>query len=323
MSADTQPPTSDRHRPGGPPIKRSHTWRALGDHQRKAIIRYGIFTSVVLVLFGKVLLGMVELALSVDLHSHILLIPFVSAYLLWIRRDMLPAELRAAPGIATLFFMLTSAAWGSSALWRLEGVDYLALKAVSVVGFLIGGGFLFLGRAWMNAAAFPVTFLFFAIPLPDALVHALETGSRLASSEAADLFFSMAGASYVRDGTTFALPGITLEVAQECSGIRSSLVLLITGVFASNLLLKTTWRRWVLVLVVVPLGIMRNGFRILTLGLLCIHVGPHMVHSVIHHRGGPVFFILAQIPLVAIVWWLRRGERCPAASQANEQCSVG
>jgi exosortase/archaeosortase family protein len=104
----------------------------------------------------------------------------------------------------------------------------------------------------------------------------------------------------------FVLPGIVLEVAQECSGIRSSWVLLITSLLASQMFLKSPWRRAVLVLFVIPLGIVRNGFRILVIGLLCVHIGPHMIDSVIHHRGGPLFFVLSLGPMFLLLWWLRR-----------------
>jgi len=74
------------------------------------------------------------------------------------------------------------------------------------------------------------------------------------------------------------------------------------------MLLTSTWRRAVLVAFVIPLGIVRNGFRILVIGLLCVHIGPHMIDSVIHHRGGPIFFALSLIPLFLLLIWLRRSE---------------
>ena len=51
-----------------------------------------------------------------------------------------------------------------------------------------------------------------------------------------------------------------------------------------------------LVAFVIPLAILRNGFRILVIGLLCVNVGPQMIHSLIHRRGGPLFFMLSLIP---------------------------
>jgi exosortase/archaeosortase family protein len=74
------------------------------------------------------------------------------------------------------------------------------------------------------------------------------------------------------------------------------------------LFLHRPWARIILVVFVVPLAIVRNGFRILVIGLLCVHVGPHMIDSIIHRRGGPLFFALSLVPLVALLWWLRRVE---------------
>jgi len=60
---------------------------------------------------------------------------------------------------------------------------------------------------------------------------------------------------------------------------------------------------------VIPLAIARNGFRILVIGLLCVHIGPHMSDSFIHHRGGPIFFALSLIPLALLLFSLRRHDK--------------
>jgi exosortase len=131
----------------------------------------------------------------------------------------------------------------------------------------------------------------------------------LASAEAAALFFSIAGTPMVREGTVFELPGIAIQVARECSGIHSSWVLFITGLLASHLFLRTRWRKIVLVAFVIPLGILRNGFRIFVIGMLCVHIGPYMIGSMIHRQGGPFFFALSLVPLFLLLLWLRRRER--------------
>ena len=129
-----------------------------------------------------------------------------------------------------------------------------------------------------------------------------------ASADVAAWFLTVTGTPLLRDSQVFALPGIVLQVAQECSGIRSSWVLFITSLLASHLFIKSPWRRLILVAFVIPLGIVRNGFRILVIGLLCVHIGPQMIDSPIHHQGGPLFFVLSLGPLFALLWWLRRSE---------------
>jgi exosortase C (VPDSG-CTERM-specific) len=187
------------------------------------------------------------------------------------------------------------------------------------VCFVAAGGAFFFGGAGMRELAFPFGFLIFLVPLPDGIVYWLEMGSMLASADTAFLLFNLTGTPILRDGTVFQLPGIVIAVAPECSGIRSSLVLFITSLLVAHLFLKSSWRRIVLVALVIPLGIVRNGFRVLVIGLLCVHYGPNMIDSVIHRRGGPFFFALSLIPLFLLLWWLRKGERSstsPARSKA-------
>jgi exosortase C (VPDSG-CTERM-specific) len=241
------------------------------------------------------------------------LIPFVSAYLFYLRRDQLPknyaidlplAVVSLAAGLGVLAFTYWLDFTGRAPAEN----DRLALLTLSFLCCLAAGGFFFLGRAWMRAAAFPLAYLIFMVPMPNAMKDALETASKYASAEVANLLFHLSGTPFLRAGLVFQLPNITIEVAQECSGIRSSWVLLMTSILAANLFLKTGWRRFALVVFVIPLAILRNGFRILVIGLLCVNVGPQMIDSIIHRRGGPVFFVLSLIPFLLVLWWLGKGD---------------
>jgi exosortase C (VPDSG-CTERM-specific) len=272
-----------------------------------------IFAIVLLSVFAQPLLALMNHAARSQLFSYILLIPFVSAYLLYIRRDQLPKNYIADLPIAGVFLAVglgvLAFTYGSDFAGRAASDnDRLALLTLSFLCCLAAGGFFFFGRAWMQAAAFPLGYLIFMVPMPDAMVDALETASKSAAAEVANLFFNLSGTPFLREGPIFQLPNITIEVAQECSGIRSSWVLFMTSILAANLFLKTQWRRFVLIAFVIPLGILRNGFRILVIGLLCINIGPQMIHSLIHRRGGPVFFVLSLIPFLLVLWWLRRGD---------------
>ena len=290
--------------------------------RRRSLMGFSIFGVLLLAVFSKSLFSLMSYVAGQALHSHILLIPFVSAYLIYIRRSSLPTDYTFSPGWAMIPFVVGVIALAGA---RVSGVfgqplsqnDYLTLIALSFVCFLAAGGFFFLGRKWMAAVTFPFAFLLFMVPLPDRAIDFLETASKLASAEAANMFFNLTGTPTLRNGTFFELPNITLQVAQECSGIRSSWVLLITSLLAANLFLRTPWRRAALVAAVIPLGILRNGFRILVIGLLCVNFGPEMINSVIHRRGGPLFFVLSLIPLFLLLWGLRRAEVSRARS-ANQ-----
>jgi exosortase C (VPDSG-CTERM-specific) len=271
------------------------------------------FAIALLGAFAQPLLALINYAAGSDLFSYILLIPFVSGYLLYLRRHQLAKYYVVDRPLAMAFLaaglgILAFAYWLHFVEQSPAKADYLALVTLSFLCCLAAGGFFFFGRDWMRAAAFPLAYLIFIIPMPDAMTDALESASKYASAEVANAFFHLSGTPFLREGLVFQLSNITIEVAQECSGIRSSWVLLMTSILAANLFLKTPWRRFALVAFVIPLAILRNGFRILVIGLLCVNFGPQMIHSLIHRRGGPLFFTLSLVPLLLLLVWLHKGE---------------
>ena len=275
----------------------------------KRFVGWCLYLVILCGAFALPLRAFVTYARNSDVHSYVLLIPFVTAYLIYIRWKQLSRELSSAWGYALLLTATgTGALLASLRFTELGQNDYMTLIALSFVCFAIAGAFLFLGGKWAYSAMFPLFFLAFMIPLPEAAVDFLENASKEASAEVANWLFLISGTPVLRAGAVFQLPGITIEVAKECSGIRSSLVLVITSLLAANMFLHTTWRRALLVCAVIPLGLLRNGLRILVISLLCVHIGPEMIHSVIHRRGGPVFFVASLVPLFVVLWWLRRGD---------------
>lgn len=274
---------------------------------------FAIFALVLCALFFKPLLDLMRFSLHSDLHSHAVLIPFISGYLVWLRRKgTLPAP-SASPALAVIplvvgLLALRALLFGDLPAASLRPNDYLALASFSFLCLLGSGALLLLGAKLLRALAFPAAFLIFITPLPTGLENALEMFFQYTSAEAAALLFAVSGSTVFREGLVFQLPGITIQVAQECSGIRSSLVLFITSLLAGYLFFKSPWRRAVLTGFVIPLAILRNGFRIFTIAQLCVHVSPEMINSPIHHRGGPIFFALSLIPFFLLLLWLRRGE---------------
>jgi exosortase C (VPDSG-CTERM-specific) len=285
-------------------MKHNKKWRFWGG---------ACFAIILLGAFAQPLLALINYAARSDLYSYILLIPLVSAYLLYLRRDQLPKDYVVDRPLAIVFLV---AGFGVLAFryWLYfigqspAKADDLALQTLSFLCFLAAGGFFFFGRVWMQAAAFPLAYLIFMVPMPDSMREGLELASKDASAEVANFLFHFSGIPFLRAGPIFQLPNITIEVAQECSGIRSSWVLLMTSILAANMFLKTSWRRIVLVAFVIPLGILRNGFRILVIGMLCVNIGPQMIHSIIHRRGGPFFFVISLIPFLLLLWWLHTSE---------------
>ena len=292
----------------GPPAAAATTNSHMPGWANKRFLGWCIYLVILCAAFALRLREFATYTAHSDVHSYVLLIPFVTAYLIYIRWRQLSGELTTSWGPAVLAAVGAGALFASQHFSKLGRNDHMTLIALSFVCFTITGVFLFLGAKWARSAMFPLFFLAFMIPLPEIAVDTLEEASKQASAEVASWLFLITGTPFLRSQTMFQLPGITIAVAKECSGIRSTLVLIITSLLAANMFLRATWRRTLLLAAVIPLGLFRNAVRILVISLLCVHIGPHMIHSVIHRRGGPFFFALSLIPLFAMLWLLRRQE---------------
>ena len=121
----------------------------------------------------------------------------------------------------------------------------------------------------------------------------------------------------MRRGLIFILPQVSIEVAKECSGIRSTQALLITCLLAGHLFLRANWRRAALLVAAVPVLIIKNGVRIATLTLLAVRVDPSFLTGRLHHQGGFVFFALAMLILLPLLWLLQKTEAPAPAESAR------
>jgi exosortase len=254
---------------------------------------------------------LVRVPANSEYYSHILLIPIVSVYFLFEkRREILGCAKHFLLGLpiaaAGLIIYVVALSQRSS----LGDNDFASLATAGSLIFWWGGFLFSFGPEAFRIACFPLLFLIFAIPVPQSLlegfIHVLQVGS----AEVTEWLFQLTGTSYIREGFLYQLPGINIQVAKECSGIRSSLALIITGVVAGHLFLGTSRSKLILLLTVVPFTIFKNGIRIVTLSLLAIHVNPKFItDSFLHHSGGFLFYLPALVMLAAVLWWLRRAER--------------
>jgi len=283
---------------------------------KKNSIHLAGFLSATIILaacFCVPLYKLLRLALSDDLYSAIPLVPLVSLYLVWLKRGNLPNSFGSAVKPAAAFFaagVLGLAAYWAAAPGSFGAIEnILALNILALLFLFIGICFLFLGEFVVRVVAFPLALLVFAIPFPEALRHTLELFLQHGSAVFAGVFFHLSGTPVWRDGLNFHLPGCVLQVAPECSGIHSTLVLTITSLLGAWLFLCSPWKRAALVLVVIPLALIRNGFRIFVIGRLCVAYGPQMLASPIHRHGGPLFFVLSLLPLFLFLLFLRKTEQ--------------
>lgn len=273
-----------------------------------------MLAAVLVLCFVQPLYELVRFALNSDLYSHIVLIPFVSLYLVWQQRgglalDGAPVRRLAVAPLLAGSGILAGYQLGTMSGWQPEREDYLAAMTLAFLALGLGGALLLFGPRTLRVAAWPAAFLIFMVPFPVAVEGWITRFLQQGSAEIAHGLLKLSGMPVFREDLVLHLPGFSMEVAPQCSGIHSSLVLFITSLLAGCLFLRSPWRRAVLALATIPLGLLRNGVRIVTIAELCVHVSPDMIDSPIHRHGGPVFFALSLIPLLLLLLWFRGSER--------------
>ena len=143
--------------------------------------------------------------------------------------------------------------------------------------------------------------------LLDWTIYFLQCGS----TSVAYFLFRILDVPVLRQGFFLTVPGVTIEVAKECSGIRSSTALFITCVVAAQSFLRTPWKKLLFVLLAFPLALLKNGVRIVTLTLLSIYVDPSFLTGHLHKQGGFIFFLLALALLAPVLKSLEKSEHYP------------
>jgi exosortase len=192
---------------------------------------------------------------------------------------------------------------------HLSGNEALSLSALALVVIWTGGFLFCYGQKALRAGASPLLFLLLMVPLPAPLLNWIIQLLQQGSTQVAYYMFRAVGVPVFRQGFLLSVPGVTIEVAKECSSIRSSMALLIICLLAAHLYLRTWWKGLLFVLLSLPLSVIKNGIRITTLTLLSLYVNPDFLWGNLHRKGGFFFFFLALLMLLPVFIALEKSDR--------------
>jgi exosortase len=269
-----------------------------------------VWLAAVFLVFGKPLVTLTRLALSNENASHTLLIPLIAAWLLYVERKLIfsrPARDLVA-GILFIIGAMGAVAWAYYSETRLYSPDTLTYYILGfVLACLAGFAFAF-GRQTLWSGSFPFSFLFLLVPWPSFVLDPVISYLQRGSAEIAAAIFDISGVPVLREGLVFHLSHASIEVAPECSGIRSSMALLVLALLVSHFAFRPFWKKGLFVAAGLLMMIVKNGVRIATLTLLANYVDPGFLYGNLHREGGIVFFLIGLALLLPVYWLLKRGE---------------
>lgn len=243
-------------------------------------------------------------------YTYLLLILPISATLIFLEwrfvRPKTAVDIRAGAFclvIASLVIVSTFARAGS-----VPSDVQLSARMLGLVLWWIGAFVLCFGIQSARMLSFPLFFLLGLVPLPQLAVNGIIVVLQQGSAWAAHVLFAICGVPVAQEGVLLTIPGLTMHIAEECSSIRSSSMLLVTTMVLAQLLLHSPWRKALVIAFAVPLSIAKNGLRIFTIAMLGTHVDAGYLTGRFHREGGIVFFAIVLFILFAFFWMLRKGE---------------
>ena len=198
-------------------------------------LRTGLFAGFCVAggaLFWEPLRELAGLSLDDALYSHIGLIPLFSIAIIFLKRRVVFSRIKFAPVIGAAVVLPGVILLLVGKVYQLELVtrDYLSLYTSGLLLWVIGGFVGIYGKQAFQRAMFPLLFLFFTVPVPTAILDQSILFLQHMTADTVDVLFGTIGLPYLRTDMVFQLPEVTIEVAEQCSGIRSSLALIITAI---------------------------------------------------------------------------------------------
>ena len=237
------------------------------------------------------------------LYSYIFFIPVISCYFIFQKRNIIfrnkNTQRRQFNFFISLFFFIL----GTLPFFLKENLfdllnknDYLFTQTIGFVFCIIGSFAFAFGANAVKEAVFPLGLLVGMAPIPlfilEKYIHFLQH----LSVNTSYFLLKVLNVPVFRQDTLLQLPNFTMEIAEECSGIRSSIVLCFTGLCTGYIFLKSNFMRVVLLIAINPIAVFKNSLRIVTLGILASYIDPiYITNHWLHSTGGILFFIITLI----------------------------
>ena len=260
-------------------------------------------------------------------YSHAPLIPLISGYLIWRKKESLKESVRkevhreSSIGGRTSFRL---EGWKDGRKGRWEGkrglfllafalalqlvsiwLDILLLSGVSFIILLFGIALFFFGTKVLRLIWFPLAFLCFMIPVPF-LGYFLGYPLQMRSASLTSALVGLLGFDVLREGTILHIQNYTFTVDEPCSGLKSGIALLAIGTLIAYSSRTLPILKPFLVLFAIPVALIANVLRIALTLLLSQITSPFFADKFFHYFSGILFFVASTALIYAIACFFER-----------------
>lgn len=239
-------------------------------------------------------LGLVDGPWQTEQEGHGPLIIAASLWLVWQSRAQLKAtQVSPAPVLGWAILLM-----GLALLFLARTQDILTVEAFSIIPVIVGCVLISVGWPMLRVLAFPIGFLFFAVPMPDWIIDAATVPLKVFISDSVTRILYAAGFPVAQNGVMIMIGSYQLLVKDACSGMNSIFALSAIGVFyAYAFRWEQKVRALFLLVAIIPITIAANFIRVLTLVLIAYYGGPDLLEGTVHDLTGIGLFVVAVILL--------------------------
>ncbi|MFO0827855.1 MAG: exosortase/archaeosortase family protein [Phycisphaerales bacterium] len=277
---------------------------------RAAIVASVLLAAIFAWVFAFFLRAQVRTAIhSPSDWGHTLIIPFISGYFVWLKRDQLLEKPFKPAWTGILVMLMGLGVYFIGYLGPASFIVHQNVRGAGVGMVIFGLALLFFGWRAMKYLWFPLAYLVvFGQPISDGLLRPVTERLQDISAIGAHVALSVLGVDIERDGNVLIVfsDGVPkpLNVAEACSGMRMLLAFLALGVAIAHTGLPYFWQKAALVLMGIPVAVGVNVLRVMTLGLLSLW-DVNFATGEFHSFIGLVWLVPALAIYLGILWILR------------------
>ena len=291
-----------------PPIHNSTTTSVVEVSAKTAMIAGGVIVVLLVSVFWEWVARQAEWASHEPSDwGHTLIIPFVSGYFVWMKRDLILAK-PLSPSWIGIFIMVVGIAWYMVCNMGPAGLAHHNIRATGLGITLIGLGVLLLGWRGMEYVWFPLFYmLIFAQTISERLMNLVTYRMQDISAKGAYVFLNLIGIQTDHAGNVLTIfkdgEPVQLNVAEACSGMRMLVAFLALGVAMAYVSLPKLWQQIMLVALGIPISIFVNVLRVASLGILGMF-DQNFMSGEFHHMIGLVWLLPAFFSYLGALWIL-------------------
>ncbi|MEH6825914.1 MAG: exosortase A [Motiliproteus sp.] len=259
-----------------------------------------------LLLFWPSLSGMAEIWWRSDTYAHGMLVPFISAWLIWRNKHRLQQVPLSSSWLAVAALIIGGLVW-------LIGVaaDIAVLHQLAAVGVLIVLAPALLGLRLSLALLFPLLYLLFMVPFGEELTPALQQVTAEITVQA----LRLSGIPVYINGLFIEIPTGRFVVAEACSGIRYLIASLAVGTLYAYLTYQKLSKRTLFIIAALLVPILANGIRAYGIVLIAHLSEMKYATGVDHLIYGWLFFGL----IMGLMFWVGSYWRDPEPALDSKQ----